>query len=39
VYGKKDARPGRKMGHLNCLGETADQAEGLARRALAALAG
>jgi len=39
LYGKKDARPGRKMGHLNCLGETADQAEGLARRALAALAG
>lgn len=39
LYGKKDARPGRKMGHLNCLAETADQAEGLARRALAALAG
>lgn len=39
LYGKKDARPGRKMGHLNCLAETADQAEVLARRALAALAG
>ncbi len=39
LYGKKDARPGRKMGHLNCLAETADQAEALARRALAALVG
>lgn len=39
LYGKKDARPARKMGHLNCLAETADQAEALARRALAALAG
>lgn len=39
LYGKTEARPGRKMGHLNCLAETADQAEALARRALAALAG
>ena len=39
LYGKKAARPGRKMGHLNCLAETPDLAEALARRAWAALAG
>jgi 5-(carboxyamino)imidazole ribonucleotide synthase len=26
LYGKKEARPGRKMGHLNCYGETPDLA-------------
>jgi 5-(carboxyamino)imidazole ribonucleotide synthase len=39
LYGKKTARPGRKMGHLNCLAETPDLADGLARRAREALAG
>lgn len=33
LYGKKEARPGRKMGHLTVLAETADEA---ARRALEA---
>jgi 5-(carboxyamino)imidazole ribonucleotide synthase len=26
LYGKMSARPGRKMGHLTALGETADDA-------------
>ena len=39
LYGKKEARPGRKMGHLNCVAETPDLAEALARRAWQALAG
>ncbi|HET7041173.1 MAG TPA: 5-(carboxyamino)imidazole ribonucleotide synthase, partial [Gemmatimonadales bacterium] len=26
LYGKKEPRPGRKMGHLNCYGATADEA-------------
>ncbi|MFL5403344.1 MAG: 5-(carboxyamino)imidazole ribonucleotide synthase [Gemmatimonadales bacterium] len=26
LYGKAEARPGRKMGHLNCLGTTPDRA-------------
>lgn len=39
LYGKREPRPGRKMGHLNCLAETADLAEALAGRARAALAG
>jgi len=39
LYGKKEPRPGRKMGHLNCLAGSADDAEALARRALAVLAG
>lgn len=30
LYGKAEARPGRKMGHLNCLAETAEQALALA---------
>ena len=30
LYGKAEARPGRKMGHLNCLAATADQALALA---------
>jgi 5-(carboxyamino)imidazole ribonucleotide synthase len=35
LYGKHEARPGRKMGHLTALGDSADQA---AERALAARA-
>jgi 5-(carboxyamino)imidazole ribonucleotide synthase len=27
LYGKKEARPGRKMGHINCLGETLEEAK------------
>ena len=27
LYGKTEARPGRKMGHINCLGETLDDAK------------
>lgn len=30
LYGKAAARPGRKMGHINCLGETADAATTIA---------
>jgi 5-(carboxyamino)imidazole ribonucleotide synthase len=26
LYGKAEARPGRKMGHVNCVGETLDEA-------------
>ena len=26
LYGKNDARPGRKMGHINCIGEHAEAA-------------
>jgi 5-(carboxyamino)imidazole ribonucleotide synthase len=37
LYGKSEPRPGRKMGHLNCVASTADQALALARRAYAAL--
>ncbi len=37
LYGKVERRPGRKMGHLNCLAATADDALALARRAHAAL--
>jgi len=29
LYGKKDARPGRKMGHINCLGNKIGEAESL----------
>jgi len=29
LYGKKEARPGRKMGHINCLGNTIEEAESL----------
>lgn len=39
LYGKKEPRPGRKMGHLNCLAGTASEATTLAREALARLAG
>lgn len=27
LYGKSDARPGRKMGHVNCIGERAEDAQ------------
>jgi 5-(carboxyamino)imidazole ribonucleotide synthase len=33
LYGKPEARPGRKMGHLTCLAETAAQAAAAARSA------
>jgi 5-(carboxyamino)imidazole ribonucleotide synthase len=29
LYGKKEARPGRKMGHVNCLGDSREAAESL----------
>jgi 5-(carboxyamino)imidazole ribonucleotide synthase len=29
LYGKNEARPGRKMGHINCLGETLEDAKAL----------
>ena len=29
LYGKNEARPGRKMGHVNCLGGTLDEAKSL----------
>ena len=31
LYGKKEARPGRKMGHVTCLGTTIDEALATAR--------
>ena len=37
LYGKAEPRPGRKMGHLNCLAGTADQALALALEARDAL--
>jgi 5-(carboxyamino)imidazole ribonucleotide synthase len=37
LYGKAEPRPGRKMGHLNCMAGTADDALALARRAYAGL--
>jgi 5-(carboxyamino)imidazole ribonucleotide synthase len=37
LYGKAEPRPGRKMGHLNCLARDADQALALAYEAHAAL--
>ena len=33
LYGKAEPRPGRKMGHLNCYGGTADEALGKAEAA------
>jgi 5-(carboxyamino)imidazole ribonucleotide synthase len=33
LYGKREARPGRKMGHLTVLADSADQAEARAREA------
>ncbi|MGD2172200.1 MAG: 5-(carboxyamino)imidazole ribonucleotide synthase [Gammaproteobacteria bacterium] len=32
LYGKTEARPGRKMGHVNCLGDTLDSAAELLER-------
>lgn len=37
LYGKSDARPGRKMGHVNCIGERAEDADRAFDAALAAL--
>jgi 5-(carboxyamino)imidazole ribonucleotide synthase len=37
LYGKAEARLGRKMGHLTALAETPDEAERLVREARAAL--
>jgi 5-(carboxyamino)imidazole ribonucleotide synthase len=37
LYGKLEARPGRKMGHLTALADSADQATTLVRQAKAAL--
>lgn len=37
LYGKAEPRPGRKMGHLNCLASTPREALALAHRAHAAL--
>ncbi|HKT61317.1 MAG TPA: 5-(carboxyamino)imidazole ribonucleotide synthase, partial [Gemmatimonadales bacterium] len=39
LYGKAEPRPGRKMGHLNCLAESPELAFELAHRARAALPG
>ena len=38
LYGKKEARPGRKMGHLNCLARSGKEALALARLAYSRLA-
>jgi 5-(carboxyamino)imidazole ribonucleotide synthase len=38
LYGKAEPRPGRKMGHLNCLAETPELAYELALQARSALA-
>ncbi len=37
LYGKAEARPGRKMGHYNCLAPTVEEALALALRTRAAL--
>ena len=37
LYGKAEARPGRKMGHVNCLGDSLDAAAALLDRIRAAL--
>jgi 5-(carboxyamino)imidazole ribonucleotide synthase len=39
LYGKAEARPGRKMGHLTALGETVAEAEGRVREAREKLKG
>ena len=39
LYGKKEARPGRKMGHLTALGETVEEAERRVREARKRLKG
>ena len=38
LYGKAEARPGRKMGHINCLAATSGEAEVLANKQYDALA-
>ena len=37
LYGKKEARPGRKMGHINCLGDSLDDARALLEQVRATL--
>ena len=37
LYGKAEARPGRKMGHLTCVADTADEALAGAEKALSAM--
>lgn len=37
LYGKSEARPGRKMGHYNCLAASVEEAESLARATRASL--
>ena len=37
LYGKLEARPGRKMGHVNCIGENRDSALELLERVRALL--
>jgi len=37
LYGKLEARPGRKMGHVNCLGESVEEASALLERVRRAL--
>ncbi len=37
LYGKKEARPGRKMGHLNCLAQSPAEALQIAERAFNSL--
>jgi len=37
LYGKEEARPGRKMGHVTALAQTPEAAQALARQARAAL--
>jgi 5-(carboxyamino)imidazole ribonucleotide synthase len=37
LYGKAEPRPGRKMGHLNCLADDPDRALALALEARNAL--
>jgi len=39
LYGKREARPGRKMGHCNCLATTPEDAAALAEEIRAALGG
>ena len=37
LYGKSEARPGRKMGHYNCLSDKLDQAIQIAEQVRAEL--
>jgi 5-(carboxyamino)imidazole ribonucleotide synthase len=37
LYGKAEPRPGRKMGHLNCLADSSERALALALEARASL--